>query len=107
MVEKKDLDEGIENEEDFLEAFTTLGEAKIELINKAIVLKTELDALSDRSEETEGAREDLIEVMEDKEWSYKDIEEADNWKEFEDLQKEFEDQEEEIEKELEDYRKSL
>ena len=89
MVVKKDLDEGIENEEDFHEAFTTLGEAKIELINKAIVLKTELDVLSDRLEETEEAREDLIEVMEDKKWSYKDIEDVDNYYKFDDLEDDY------------------
>jgi len=79
-----DLDEGIENEEDFLEAFMTLAEAKIELINKAIVSKTELDALSDRLEEIEEASEDLLKVMEEEEWSVKDLEKADNWDEFED-----------------------
>ena len=86
-----DLDEGIENEEDFLEAFMTLAEAKIELINKAIVSKTELDALSDRLEEIEEAREDLVEVFEEEEWTEKDMEDADNWDEYEDLNDKFED----------------
>ena len=90
-VNIKDLDEGIENEEDFLEAFMTLAEAKIELINKAIVSKTELDALSDRLEEIEEASEDLVKVMEEEEWTNKDMEDADNWDEFEDLKDKFED----------------
>ena len=88
-VNIKDLDEGIENEEDFLEAFMTLGEAKIELINKAIVSKTELDALSDRLEEIAEVSEDLLKVMEEEEWSRKDMEKADNYDEFEDLREKF------------------
>ena len=90
-VNIKDLDEGIENEEDFIEAFMTLGEAKIDLINKAIVSKTELDALSDRLEEIEEARADLIKVYEEEEWTEKDMEDADNWDEYEDLGDKFED----------------
>ena len=97
-VNVKDLDKGIDNEEDAVEAMITITKAKIEMINKAMGPMQELADMEDRVDDISDAREDVWEKIYDEEWDEDDLEDADNWDEYEDLEDEFEDK-------MEDYMK--
>jgi len=90
-VNVKDLDKGIENEEDAVEAMITIKKAQIEMINKAMGPMQELADMQDRVDDINDARKDVGETISDEEWDDDDLEDADNWDEYEDLEDEFDD----------------
>jgi chromosome segregation ATPase len=90
-VNVKDLDKGIDNEEDAVEAMITITKAKIEMINKAMGPMQELADMEDRADDISDAKDDLKEKIRDEKWDEDDFEDADNWDEFEELEDEYED----------------
>ena len=96
----KDLDKNIENEEDAVEALITLTKAKIEILERFKAPMQDLSDLSKemkkRGEDIKEAQEDLNEKIYDEDWDEEDLEDADNWDEFEDLVKELEELEEDM-----------
>ena len=64
-VNVKDLDKGIENEEDAVEAMITIKKAQIDMINKAMGPMQELADMEDRADDISDARED---VESDRDW---------------------------------------
>ena len=90
-VNVKDLDKGIDNEEDAVEAMITITKAKIEMINKAMGPMQELADMEDRADDISDAKDDLKEKIRDEKWDEEDLEDADNWDEYEKLEDEFED----------------
>ena len=98
LIDLKDLDKGIDNEEDALEAMITITKARIEMINKAMGPMQELADMEDRGEEIGDVKEDVKEKIRDEEWDEDDFEDADNWDEYEDLVDEFEDLDNDFEK---------
>ena len=90
-VNVKDLDKGIDNEEDAVEAMITIKKAQIEMINKAMGPMQELADMEDRGDDINDAREDVWETIYDEEWDEDDLEDADNWDEYEELEDEFDD----------------
>jgi len=103
-VNVKDLDKDIENEDDAVEAYLTLFEARLQLMESLKGPLEEIAALKDRVEELDKAGDDLQEKCIEEELDFDDIEE-DN--EMEDLMKEGEDLSEELEKLLEDVEEVL
>jgi len=96
----KDLDKNIENEEDAVEALITLTKAKIEILERFKAPMQDLSDLSKemkkRGEDIKEAQEDLNEKIYDEDWDEEDLEDADNWDEFEDLVKDLEELEEDM-----------
>ena len=96
----KDLDKNIENEEDAVEALITLSKAKIEILERFKAPMQDLSDLSKemkmRGEDIKEAQEDLNEKIYDEDWDEQDLEDADNWDEFEDLVKDLEELEEDM-----------
>ena len=90
-VNVKDLDKGIENEEDAVEAMITIKKAQIDMINKAMGPMQELADMEDRADDISDARADVWETISDEEWDYKDLEDADNWDEYEEIEDQFDD----------------
>lgn len=90
-VNVKDLDKGIDNEEDAVEALITIKKAQIEMINKAMGPMQELADMEDRGDDISDASEDVWEIIYDEEWDEDDLEDADNWNEYEELEDEFDD----------------
>ena len=90
-VNVKDLDKGIDNEEDAVEAMITITKARIEMINKAMGPMQELADMEDRGEEIGDVKDDVKEKIRDEKWDEEDLEDADNWDEYEKLEDEFED----------------
>ena len=90
-VNVKDLDKGIDNEEDAVEAMITIMKARIEMINKAMGPMQELADMEDRADDISDAKDDLKEKIRDEKWDEDDFEDADNWDEFEELEDEYED----------------
>ena len=88
-VNVEDIDKGIDNEEDAVEAMITITKAKIEMINKAMGPMQELADMEDRGEEIGEAQDYIMEKIRDEEWDQDDFEDADNWDEYEDLVDEF------------------
>ena len=91
LIDLKDLYNGIDNEEDAVEAMITITKARIEMINKAMVPMQELADMEDRGEEIGDAKGDVKEKIRDEEWDEDDFEDEDNWDEYEDLEDEYED----------------
>jgi len=58
----------------------------------------ELADMADRREDIVEAAEDVWEKIYDEEWDEDDLEDADNWDDYEDLEKEHKDLEKELEK---------
>ena len=93
-ISVKNLDKDIDNEEDAVEAMITITKAQIELVEKAIgppLLMMDDEDLEDRGEDIDKAEEDVWDKIIDEEWDEDDLEDADNWNEYEDLKDEFED----------------
>ena len=90
-VNVKDLDKGIDNEEDAVEAMITITKARIEMINKAMGPMQELADMEERGEDINDVTEDVYEKIRDEEWDEDDLEDADNWEDYEDLEDEYED----------------
>ena len=93
-ISVKNLDKDIDNEEDAVEAMITITKAQIELVEKAIgppLLMMDDEDLEDRGEDIDKAEEDVWDKIIDEEWDEDDLEDADNWDEYEDLKKEMED----------------
>ena len=93
-ISVKNLDKDIDNEEDAVEAMITITKAQIELVEKAIgppLLMMDDEDLEDRGEDIDKAEEDVWDKIIDEEWDEDDLEDADNWDEYEDLNEEFED----------------
>ena len=97
-VNVEDLDKGIDNEEDAVEAMITIKKAQIEMIDKAMGPMQELADMEDRGDDIGEASDDVWEKIYDEDWDQDDLEDADNWDEYEDLEDEFEDK-------MEDYMK--
>ena len=97
-VNVEDLDKGIDNEEDAVEAMITIKKAQIEMIDKAMGPMQELADMEDRGDDIGEASDDVWEKIYDEDWDQDDLEDADNWDESEDLEDEFEDK-------MEDYMK--
>lgn len=97
-VNVEDLDKGIDNEEDAVEAMITIMKAQIEMIDKAMGPMQELADMEDRGDDIGEASDDVWEKIYDEDWDQDDLEDADNWDEYEDLEDEFEDK-------MEDYMK--
>ena len=99
-VNVEDLDKDIENEEDAVDALITLTKAKIEMLEKFKGLTQDLADLSKemkkRGEDIEEAQEDVADKIYDEDWDEEDLEETDNWDEYEDLVKDLEELEEDI-----------
>ena len=96
----QDLDKDIENEEDAVDALITLTKAKIEMLEKFKGLTQDLADLSKemkkRGKDIEESQEDVGEKIYDEDWDEEDLEEADNWDEYDDLVKNLEELEEDI-----------
>ena len=93
-ISVKNLDKDIDNEEDAVEAMITITKAQIELVEKAIgppLLMMDDEDLEDRAEDIDKAEEDVWDKIIDEEWDEDDLEDADNWDEYEDLKDELED----------------
>jgi hypothetical protein len=90
-VNVKDLDKGIDNEEDAVEAMITIMKARIEMINKAMGPMQELADMEDLRDDISDAQDDVKEKIRDEKWDEEDLEDADNWDEFEELEDEYED----------------
>jgi len=90
-VNVEDIDKGIDNEEDAVEAMITITKANIEMINKAMGPMQELADMEDRVDDISDAKDDLKEKIRDEDWDEDDFEDQDNWDEFEDLEDEYED----------------
>ena len=89
----EDLDKNIENEEDAIEAMITIMKDKMELVDKAIgppLLMMDDEDLEDRSEDISDAMDDVYKVIY-KEGLADDLEDADNWDEYEEIEDEFDD----------------
>ena len=97
-VNVKDVHKDIEDEEDAVEAMITITKAQIEMLDKAMGPMQELADMEDRGEDIDKAEENVRDKIQDEEWDEDDLEDADNWDEYEDLQDEFEDK-------MEDYMK--
>ena len=91
LIDLKDLDKGIDNEEDALEAMITITKARIEMINKAMGPMQELADMEDLRDDISDAQDDVKEKIRDEKWDEEDLEDADNWDEYEKLEDEFED----------------
>ena len=91
LIDLKDLYNGIDNEEDAVEALIIVKKAQIELFNKAMGPMQELADMEDRADDISDAVEDVRELIYDEEWDEDDLEDADNWDEYEDLEDEFDD----------------
>lgn len=87
----EDLDKDIDSEEDALEALMIITEAQMEMLNKAMGPYQELADMKDRAEDIQDASDDVMEKIRDEEWYDKDLRDADNWDDYEDLQDELED----------------
>ena len=96
-VNVKDLDKGIEDEESAVEALMTVMKAQIEMIDKAMGPMQELADMEDRGEDIEKAYNDVMDKIIDEKWDDDDLEDADNWEEYEDLVDELEDKQEDFE----------
>ena len=96
----QDLDKDIENEEDAVDALITLTKAKIEMLEKFKGPMQDLADLSKemkkRGEDIEEAQEDVADKIYDEDWDEEDLEDADNWDEYEDLVKDLEELGEDI-----------
>ena len=90
-VNIEDLDKDIDNEEDAVEALITVMKAEMELMEKKMGPMQELADMADRNEDIVEASEDVWDKIIDEEWDEDDLEDADNWDEYEDLKDEFED----------------
>jgi hypothetical protein len=97
-VNVEDLDKDIENEEDAVEALITITKAQIEMIDKAMGPMQELADMEDRGDDIQDASTDVWEKINDEKWDKDDLEDADNWDEYEDLEDDLEDK-------MEDYLK--
>jgi hypothetical protein len=97
-VNVEDLDKGIDNEEDAVEAMMTIMEAEMEQMKKAMGPWQEILDLKDRSEDIADANKEVEEKIYDEEWDEDDLENADNWDDYEDLKDEYEDIEKELSK---------
>ena len=106
-VNIKDLDKDIESEEDAIEAMMTLGEARLDLLESLKAPLEEMADLQKRWEDIGDSSKDVWEKVNDEEWDYDDLEDADNWDEYEDMLDEMEDLGEEIEDLMEDCREIL
>jgi len=95
-VNVKDLDKGIDNEEDAVEAMITIMKARIEMINKAMGPMQELADMEDLRDDISDAQDDVKEKIRDEKWDEEDLEDADNWDEFEDIAEVYEDLREDI-----------
>ena len=95
-VNVKDLDKGIENEEDAVEAMITIMKARIEMYNKAMGPWQELADMEDLRDDISDAQDDVKEKIRDEKWDEEDLEDADNWDEFEDIAEVYEDLREDI-----------
>ena len=98
----EDLDKDIESEEDVVEAMLTLGKAQLNLMESLKGPLEEMVDLQKRYEDINDASEDIRKKVNDEEWDYEDLEDADNWDEYEDMLDEIEDLGEEIEDLMED-----
>ena len=90
-VNVKDLDKGIDNEEDAVEAMISIKKAQIELFEKAMGPMQELADMEDLRDDISDAQDDVKEKIRDEKWDEEDLEDADNWDEYEKLEDEFED----------------
>ena len=95
-VNVKDLDKAIDNEEDAVEAMITIMKARIEMINKAMGPMQELADMEDLRDDISDAQDDVKEKIRDEKWDEEDLEDADNWDEFEDIAEVYEDLREDI-----------
>ena len=103
----EDLDKDIESEEDAVEALMTLGSAQLNLMASLKGPLEEMVDLQKRYEDINDASKDVWEKVEDEEWDYEDLEDADNWDEYEDILDEMEDLGEDIEDLMDDCREIL
>jgi DNA repair exonuclease SbcCD ATPase subunit len=97
-VNVEDLDKDIETEEDIVDAMITIDKASMEIINKALGPLQELKDLTERVEDIKDASEDINDAMSDEDWTMEDLEDAENWDEYEDVEKELEELEKELKK---------
>ena len=95
-VNVKDLDKGIDNEEDAVEAMITIMKARIEMYNKAMGPWQELADMEDLRDDISDAQDDVREKIRDEDYDQEDLEDADNWDEYEDIKDEFEDLSEDL-----------
>ncbi|MGY8987039.1 MAG: hypothetical protein ACKVG7_00635 [Flavobacteriales bacterium] len=61
------------------------------MINKAMGPMQELADMEERGEDINDVTEDVYEKIRDEEWDEDDLEDADNWEDYEDLEDEYED----------------
>ena len=90
-VNVEDLDKDIDNEEDAVEARITIMKAQIEFSNKAMGPMQELADMEDRLKDIQDATIDVWDKIKDEKWDNDDLEDADNWDEYEDMEDELED----------------
>ena len=96
----KGLDKDIENEEDAVDALIILTKSKIEMLQKQKGILQDLSDLSKemkkRAEDIEESQEDVSDKIYNENWNEEDLEEANNWDEYEDLVKDLEELKEDI-----------
>ena len=96
----KDLDKNIENKEDAVDALIILTKSKIEMLQKQKGILQDLSDLSKemkkRAEDIEESQEDVSDKIYNEDWNEEDLEESDNWDEYEDLVKDLEELNEDI-----------
>jgi len=98
-VNVEDLDKDIDNEEDAVEAMITVKKAMLELAEDVNGSIETIAGYKKRVEDIEEAVQKILEAMDDEKISFSDLEDADNWDEYEDLKDEGED----LKKEMEDF----
>jgi len=93
----EDLDKDIDSEEDAVEALMIIIEAQMEMLNKAMGPYQELADMKDRAEDIQDASNDVMEkIFRDEEWDWDDLEDTDNWDEYDDLKDEYDDLSEDL-----------
>ena len=98
-ISVKNLDKDIDNEEDAVEAMITGKKAMLELAEDVNGSIETIAGYKKRVEDIEEAVQKILEAMDDEKISFSDLEDADNWDEYEDLKDEGED----LKKEMEDF----
>ena len=98
----KNIDEGIESEEDVIDAYLTIWEESVNMMNQTIVHLEDLKETKKGYEDIEDAWEDVNDAMKDEKIDWDDLEDADNYEEYEDMREKIEDLADEIKDLLED-----
>ena len=84
VIDLKDLDKGIEKEEDAVKSLLKLGEAQIKVMEACKGPMEEIANLKDRVEEIREAMNDVGKVMIEEKFDFEDLLEDDDMKEMDD-----------------------